>query len=89
MSANLENITVFCTVKNDTAQITVDAMLKNFKGMPSNKTSKQQFMEIARSSIKNNIISLLDDRYMTEKLKLNWFDNLGSCKAVDIQVNLK
>jgi len=89
LSANLENITVFCTVKNDTAHITVDAMLKSFKGMPSNKTSKQQFMEIAQNSIKNNIIYLLDDRCMTENLKLNWFDNLGSCNAVDIQVNLK
>ena len=45
LSANLENITVFCTVKNDTAQIKVDAMLKSFKGAIISVSHDRKYIE--------------------------------------------
>lgn len=88
-SAQLENISVFYSVKNDVAYITVNALLKSYKGMPSNTTDKHTFVSYTQKSLEEDIRTLFDDVYMAEKLKLDWFEKLGDFSSIDIAVEIR
>ena len=88
-SAELENINVICSNKNNMAYVNINAVLKSYKGLSSGKEEKSLMTNIIKNSIENNLDNLLSDHVMTDNLNLLWFKKLYNAESVKITVNIK
>lgn len=88
-SAELENIDVICSNKNNMAYVNINAVLKSYKGLSSGKEEKSLMTDIIKNSIENNMYNILADQVMTDNLNLSWFKKLYNTEAIKVTVNIK
>ena len=88
-SAELENINVVCSNKNNTTHININAVLKSYKGLSSEKKEKLLMTDIIKNSFEENLGNILSDQIMTKNLNLLWYKKLYNNESVKIIVNIK
>jgi len=87
-SAELSGINTFHSVRDNILYININAVLKSYKGMPSDKNCKKQMEKMLAEDIRYNIKSLLSDKTITEKFDILWYKNVENFEKININVNI-
>lgn len=88
LSANLDMINTYYSVSNNVLKISINAVIKNYKGLPADKKYKQQISELLKSDIKSNAEILMKDSFIAENLNLLWFKDVKEFNKIKIEVNV-
>ncbi|MBE6887382.1 MAG: hypothetical protein E7484_03060 [Ruminococcaceae bacterium] len=89
LTANLENINTFYSTENGMVNVTLSAILKNYKGMPANKESKQQFINLLEYNLDKDIRDIYEDSILTECLNLDWFRKAYNTDKIKVNIIIK
>lgn len=89
LTANLENINTFYSTENGKVNITLSAILKNYKGMPANKTSKEQFINLLEYNLDKDIREIYDDKILIKCLNLDWYTQLYKTDKIKVNIVIK
>lgn len=85
-SAQLENITVFYSVKDKIMTVNISAILKSYKGMASNEKAKKEFLAILSNQFKKDAADLFSDVKLAQKFNLLWYKNIADFDKVDVKI---
>lgn len=88
LSANLDRINTYYSVKNGVLKISITAVVKSYKGLPSDKKYKQQLSDLLKTDIKSNAESLLKDSLIAENLNLLWFRQVKEFSKIKVETNI-
>jgi len=87
-SAQLNTISTFNSVKDNTLYINISAVLKSYKGMPSGKKYKRKMEKILAEDIAHNVKEVLSDKVITERFDILWYKNVEDFGKININVNI-
>lgn len=87
-SAYLENISTFYTADSDTLNLNITAVLKSYKGLPSNKTDKEYMIKLIKDNLNKDIYNLYADEKVVKTLKLDWVDKIYSTDSIQINISV-
>ncbi|MBR2028899.1 MAG: hypothetical protein IKA10_07950 [Oscillospiraceae bacterium] len=88
LSAELEAINCYQFIKNNALNINITAVMKSYKGMPSEKQYKKTVEVLLEKDICKNIEDLISDEQITENFDLLWKVKNVDYDKITINVNI-
>ena len=88
ISAKLDNIKTFQYTDRDTLNISVTAIMKNYKGMAADIERREYLKQLLEEDIHKQAQTLLQDTFLAEKFGLVWCGKTSDYKNVNINVNI-
>ena len=88
-AVKLENIKLNYSFDGNNLNLKIDAVLKSYKGLSSNKEDKKLISEMAERSIKKNADNIFNDALLTDKFKLLWYKAINDVNQINVSVNIK
>ena len=86
--AQLDKINTFYCIQNAELNINITAILKSYKGMPSDRKTKEYVCSQLEKDIEYQTKTLLEDKIITDRFDLLWYRQAGKYEDVKINVNV-